>query len=142
MSASSELFLATHRQASDYARGKGAAPEHRAELGEVSDLDLEILGTLAAQTVHAQGVETELGLVDIDLDNLLVVPDAVTEIWAELGVLEDPEDFTELAARWAATEELDTTTELAEGWLRQISRLASQVIAADESARVALYFVQ
>lgn len=136
-----QLFIATHHEASRFARGNGSAPKNLIDLGEATDLDLEVLGELAVKTVHATGTETALGMVDVDLDQLMVLPDGLVEVFAELPTLDDQEEVTELAAAWAATEELASTVEVAEPLLRSIAGLAAQVIAADEDARLALYYI-
>ncbi|WP_394938350.1 hypothetical protein [Psychromicrobium sp. YIM B11713] len=136
-----QLFIANHRQASDYARGRGAQPADLIEFGEVTDLELEILAGLAAKKVHATGIEPELGMVDVDLDQLMVVPDAVTEVFAELLSLEDPEELQELAEEWAATEEFEESPETASALLSGIAAFAVKIVSADEDARLGLYFL-
>ncbi|GAA1050127.1 hypothetical protein [Arthrobacter russicus] len=136
-----QLFIATHHEASRYARDGGPKPKQLLDLGEATDLDLEVLGELAVKTVHATGTETALGMVDVDLDHLMVLPDALAEVLAELPTLEDQEEVSELAAAWAATEEFATTPAVAEPLLRSIASMAGQVVAADEDARLALYYI-
>lgn len=136
-----QLFIADHRQASNFARAKGAQPSELIEFGAVGDLELEILAGLAAKKVHATGVAPELGMVDVDLDQLLVVPDAVTEVFAELLNLEDPEDLNEVVAEWAATEEFEESPEVADRLVRQIAGFAAKITAAEEDSRLALYFL-
>lgn len=136
-----QFFIATHHEASRYARDGGPKPKKLMDLGEATDLDLEILGALAVKTVHATGTETALGMVDVDLDQLMVLPDALVEVFAELPGLEDQEDVTDLAKSWAATEELATTVEVAEPLVRSIAAMAVEVIKADEDARLALYYL-
>lgn len=136
-----QLFIADHRQASNYARSQGTQPTELIDFGDVTDLELEILADLAAKKVHATGIKPELGMVDVDLDQLLVVPDAVTEVFAELLNLEDPEGLDELIAEWAATEEFEESPETADRLVRQIAQYSSKIVAADEDARLALYFL-
>ncbi|MCB8794021.1 hypothetical protein LJD39_26220, partial [Escherichia coli] len=69
------------------------------------------------------------------------LPDALAEVLAELPTLEDQEEVSELAAAWAATEEFATTPAVAEPLLRSIASMAGQVVAADEDARLALYYI-
>lgn len=141
MSARNQLFIADHQQASRYARSGQGAPAELLDFGDVSDLELEVLAELAAKTVHTTGIEYELGMVDVDLDQLLVVPDAVTEVFAELPGLEDPEELKDLVAAWANSEEFDGTLELAEALVNQLAALAVKVVAAAEDSRLALYFL-
>ncbi|MCY0905505.1 hypothetical protein [Arthrobacter sp. H14-L1] len=142
MSTLSEFFIADHRSAVAHAKAldaRTAPPTQlaRLEVPDLTDLDVEILAELAVKTVHATGTECELGLVDIELDTLLVVPEALTAVFAELKDLEDQEEVAALAADWARTEEMATTAEVTEPLVRALSELASK---ADEDAMINLYF--
>ncbi|WP_052663656.1 hypothetical protein [Psychromicrobium lacuslunae] len=136
-----QLFIADHRQASNYARSQGAQPAELIDFGDVTDLELEILAELAAKKVHATGVKPELGMVDVDLDQLLVVPDAVTEVFAELLNLEDPEGLDELITEWADSEEFEEPRQTADRLVKQVASFAAKIAAADEDSRLALYFL-
>jgi hypothetical protein len=142
MSEVSEFFVTDHRQAVAYAAaleaGKPAAAAFdRLPAPAVTDLDVEILGELAARTVHAGGVDCTLGMVDVALDSLFVLPEPLTVVLAELKDLEDQEEVSDLAEQWAQTEEMSSTAAVTEPLLRSLAELASQV---DEDGMVNLYF--
>jgi hypothetical protein len=142
MSEVSEFFVTDHRQAVAYAAaleaGKSAsAAFERLPAPAVTDLDVEILGELAARTVHAGGVDCTLGMVDVALDSLFVIPEPLTVVFAELKDLEDQEEVTNLAEQWAGTEEMSTNTAVTEPLVRSLAELASQV---DEDGTNNLYF--
>ncbi|MDJ0357578.1 hypothetical protein [Paenarthrobacter sp. PH39-S1] len=142
MSTLSEFFIADHRSAVAHAHAldAGKTPPtqlSRLEVPDLTDLDVEILAELAVKAVHATGTDCELGLVDIELDTLFVVPEAVAVVFAELKDLEDQDDVTALAAAWAQTEEMSTTADVTEPVVRALSELAS---GADEDAMISLYF--
>ncbi|MFI5085441.1 MAG: hypothetical protein ACHP7K_05875 [Actinomycetales bacterium] len=137
-----QLFVADHHAAVAYAKAldAGRTPPNVLEsyaVPDVTDLDLEILGELAVRKVHATGTECALGMVDVELDSLLVIPEGLDEVFAELKDLEDPEELAELAAEWAGTEEMSTTADVTESMVRRISELAA---AAGADERLALYF--
>lgn len=142
MTAFSEFFVTDHHTA--VARAKsldaGKSPSSNVPVLPVpglSDFEIEVLGELAAKTVHATGISAELGMVDIELDSLFVVPEALTEIFAELADLEDPEELVDLAAAWAAAEEMESTPEVTEPLVRALAALAG---TPDEATRTHLYF--
>lgn len=136
-----QLFVASYHQASAYARGKGAAPQSSLNLGELSDLELEVLGELAIKKVHATGVETTLSMVDVDLDTLLAFPDGLTEVFAELSTLEEPDAAVELAQEWAHSEEFDEDPATASRLLDRISEMALDVHRAPEDSRLGIYYL-
>lgn len=151
----SELFVATHREASAFARGAGPAPakQCRLPLGDLSEWEIEELGELAVQSARVSGVDTAFGLVDIDLGALSVVPEGVVEALALLLAREqqpeeirqeenlDVENLDELARRWAKSGEVEVSAEQAVPLLRGICELAALVVAADEEDRLALYYL-
>ncbi|WP_427018343.1 hypothetical protein ACQCSX_07250 [Pseudarthrobacter sp. P1] len=142
MTAFSEFFVTDHHTAVARAKSLDAGKAPSADVPVLpvpglSDFEIEVLGELAAKTVHATGISAELGMVDIELDSLFVVPEALAEIFAELVDLEDPEELPELAAAWAAAEEMESTPEVTEPLVRALAALAGTV---DEGARTHLYF--
>lgn len=142
MSTVSEFFVANHRDAVAHARALEAESGQAAGLPrlsapDVTDLDVEILGELAAKTVHARGTDCTLGMVDVELDPLFVVPGPLTAVFAELKDLEDQEEVVELAQQWAGTEEMSTTAQVTEPLVRGISELAA---AAETDTKLNLYF--
>ncbi|MCW1250438.1 hypothetical protein ODZ83_09665 [Acaricomes phytoseiuli] len=150
---SSQLFVATHQQASAFARGAGVAPEaaRRVDLNGLSEIEIEDLGVLAVQAVHASGADTALGLVDIDLDALSVVPEPVVEAFTELknakaetadnASAEQNPKLDELAKHWAEREDAEVSAVEAAALVTRISGLASAVASADEDERLGLYYL-
>lgn len=142
----SEFFIADHHQAVARAKAREAGKSPKVDLPVLptpglSDFEIEVLGELAVKKVHATGVAAELSLVDIELDNLFAVPDALLEVFSELNAAEDPEEVPELAAEWAASEEMESTPEVTEPLLRQLAAMAaSAVVAADENPKMGLFF--
>lgn len=141
----SEFFLADHHQAVARAKARmsGKSPAIDVPVLPVpglSDFEIEVLGEMAVRAVHATGVGAELSLVDIELDNLFAVPDALLEVFAELDQHEDPELLGELAAEWAAAEEMESTPEVTESLLRALAALSvASVAAAEDNAKMSLF---
>jgi hypothetical protein len=138
----SEFFVADHRGAIAHAGAlaSGQSPAAgipRLAAPDITDLDVEILGEIAAKAVHAGGTDCALGMVDIELDALFVVPGPLATVFAELKDLEDQEDVTALAQQWAGTEEMSTTVAVTEPLVRGLSELAA---AADQDTALNLYF--
>lgn len=142
MPAFSEFFVTDHRSAVRYATALEAGENPSVDLPRlaapvVTDLDVEVLGELAAATVHAGGTDCALGMVDVELEELYVVPEPLAIIFAELKDLEDQEDVSTLAASWAQSEEMASTTAITEPMVRALSDLAGLV---DEDGVRNLYF--
>lgn len=142
----SEFFIADHHQAVARAKARESGQSPSIDVPVLptpglSDFEIEVLGELAVKKVHATGVAAELSLVDIELDNLFAVPDALLEVFAELNAPEDPEDVAELAAQWAAAEEMESTPEVTEPLLRHLTAMAvSAATAAEENPKMGLFF--
>ena len=153
MSGTTEIFVATHDaavrraaelEASVDSRGDtdgpmaqvGDAPSLR--LNGVTDLEIEILGGLAAKAVGAAGGEA-LDMADVSSDYLMVAPDAMVQSLAELLTYTDDDGASlipEVAARWAAEEDMPFSGAIAEDNVRRIAQLASQ---AEQAERQQLY---
>ena len=142
----SEFFIADHHQAVARAKAREAGKSPAIDVPVLptpglSDFEIEVLGELAVKKVHATGVAAELSLVDIELDTLFAVPDALLEVFAELNAPEDPEDVTDLAAEWAAAEEMESTPAVTDPLLRALTAMsASALEAAAENPKMGLFF--
>lgn len=142
----SEFFIADHHQAVARAKAREAGKSPAVDVPVLptpglGDLEIEVLGELAVKKVHATGVGAELSLVDIELDTLYAVPDALLEVFAELDSPEEPDDVVELAAAWAAAEEVESTPEVTEPLLRALTAMAvAAVAAAEDNAKMGLFF--
>ncbi|WP_054011640.1 hypothetical protein [Arthrobacter sp. ERGS1:01] len=142
----SEFFIADHHQAVARAKAREAGKSPAIDVPVLptpglSDFEIEVLGELAVKKVHATGVAAELSLVDIELDTLFAVPDALLEVFAELNAPEDPEDVTDLAAEWAAAEEMESTPAVTDPLLRALTAMsASALEAAADNPKMGLFF--
>lgn len=142
----SEFFIADHHQAVARAKARQAGKSPAMDVPVLptpglSDFEFEVLGEFAVNKVHATGVAAELSLVDIELDNLFAVPDALLEIFAELNAPEDPEDIVDLAAQWAQAEEMESTAAVTEPLLRALTGMAvAAMSAAEDNAKMGLFF--
>jgi hypothetical protein len=142
----SEFFIADHHQAVARAKSRDAGKSPSIDVPVLptpglSDFEIEVLGELAVKKVHATGVSAELSMVDIELDSLFAVPDALLEVFAELNAPEDPEEVAELAADWAQAEEVESTPAITDPLLRQLTAMAATVHAgAEKDSRLGLYF--
>lgn len=146
MSTYSEFFMADHHQAVARAKARlgGTSPSIDVPVlptPGLSDFEIEVLGELAVKKVHATGVGAELSLVDIELDTLFAVPDALLEVFAEFNQPEDPEIVSELATEWAQSEEMESSTEITLPLLTHLASMAAQtVVAAEDNAKLGLFF--
>jgi len=142
----SEFFIADHHQAVARAKAREAGKSPSIDVPVLptpglSDFEFEVLGELAVKKVHATGVSAELSMVDIELDNLFAVPDALLEVFAELNAPVDPEDVVELAAEWAAAEEMESTPAVTEPLLRLLTAMSATVLAeVENNPKLALFF--
>lgn len=142
----SEFFIADHHQAVARAKARMAGKSPAVDVPVLptpglSDFEIEVLGEFAVKAVHATGVAAELSLVDIELDTLFAVPDALLEVFAELNAPEDPEEVVDLAAQWAAAEEMESTPEVTEPLLKALAAMAAAAVtAAEENAKMGLFF--
>src|SRR6478735_2043816 len=134
MSGTTEIFVATHDaavrraaelEASVESRGTdgpmaavGDAPSLR--LNGVTDLEIEILGGLAAKAVGAAGGEA-LDMADVSSDYLMVAPDGMVQSLAELLTHTDDAGASlipEVASLWAAEEDMPFSGDIAEDHVR------------------------
>ena len=142
----SEFFIADHHQAVARAKARqlGKSPSIDVPVlptPGLSDFEIEVLGEFAVKTVHATGVAAELSLVDIELDTLFAVPDALLEVFADLEELEDQEEVSALAAEWAAAEEMESTPEVTEPLVRALAAMSVATLkAAEDNAKMSLFF--
>ncbi len=142
----SEFFIADHHQAVARAKARAAGKSPAVDVPVLptpglSDFEIEVLGEFAVKKVHATGVGAELNLVDIELDTLFAVPDALLEVFAELNAPEDPEDVNELAAEWAAAEEMESTVDVTGPLLRALTAMsAAALVAVEDNPKMALFF--
>jgi hypothetical protein len=142
----SEFFIADHHQAVARAKAREAGKSPSIDVPVLpspglSDFEIEVLGEFAVRKVHATGVAAELSLVDIELDTLFAVPDALLEVFAELNATEDPDDVVDLAAEWAGAEEMESTPEVTEPLLRALTAMAAAALkAAEENPKMGLFF--
>lgn len=94
----------------------------------ITDLEIEVLGELVARAVHAEGIECEPDLVDIDVADLLEIPADVVAALVELSVHDaDPAesaDVADIAAGWATAEDMELDPALTPALLRRIVDLA------------------
>ena len=128
-----EIFTAPRATALARARAAedGATPAPLTDLLSttgITDFELEVLGELVARAVHAEGIECEPDLVDIDVPDLLEIPADVVTALVELSVHDaDPAesaDVADIAARWAAAEDMELDPALTPALVRQIVDLA------------------
>lgn len=148
MSGTTEIFVSTHDAAVKRAAELEASVESRGETDEpmaqvddapsirlngVTDLEIEILGGLAAKAVGAAGGEA-LDMADVSSDYLMVVPDAMVQSLAELLTYTDDGGASvipDVASLWAAQEDMPFSGDIAEDNVRRIAQLASQVEQAE-----------
>jgi hypothetical protein len=117
MAVLSEIFATKHRGALARAEaldtGDDPAEEvPHVELSDVTTLELEVLGGIAARTLRFGTGDVELEEVDLDHENLFELPPFLCEVLAELGRAEDPEALADVAAEWARSEEMGVSPEV------------------------------
>lgn len=140
MTIKTEIFVATAQQAFDHARdrdaGGGPATDlDSVEAAGVTDMDLEILGSIAATAVHVPGGEYVLELADVELDTLQEVPGPMVQVLADLldYRTDDGESvLPAVAQRWAKDSDMALYTEETEPLVTRLAELASAVGDADE----------
>jgi len=152
MSGTTEVFVATHDVAVRRAAALEASFESRADteadvavedapnarINGITDLEIEILGGLAAKAVGSAG-PSDLDMADVSSDFLMVAPDAMVQALSELLTHVDDGGASvipEVASAWAAEEGMPFAGDVAEEYVRRIAELASQV---DEGERLQLY---
>jgi hypothetical protein len=134
-----EIFVATHDEALKRAAAleKGAdvtGPAVRIE--GITDFEVEQLGDLAGQAVHAAGADYELALVDVTSDALLGVPEAMVRALAELLTYESEGDanvLDDVAAAWAAQDDMPFDAARSRQYVQQLAALATDVEKTERS---------
>ena len=114
MAVLSEIFATKHRGALTRSEALDAgddAPEDvpHLELSDVTTIELEALGEIAARTLRFGTGDLELEEVDLDHESLFELPPFLCEVLVELGKAEDPDALADVAAAWAQSEEMDST---------------------------------
>ena len=114
MAVLSEVFAAKHQGALARAEALDTgddAPDGvpHLELSDVTTLELEALGEVAARTLRFGTGDLELEEVDLDHESLFELPPFLCEVLVELGKAEDPDALADVAAAWAQSEEMDST---------------------------------
>jgi len=117
MAVLSEIFAAKHKGALARSEALDAgddAPDDvpHVELSDVTSLELEVLGEIAARTLRFGTGDLELEEVDLDHESLFELPPFLCEVLVELGRAEDPEALGDVAAAWGQSEEMGTTAEV------------------------------
>jgi hypothetical protein len=117
MAVLSEVFAAKHKGALARAEALDAgdaAPDdaRHLELSDVSSIELEALGEIAARVLRFGTGDVELEEVDLDHESLFELPPFLCEVLVELGKAEDPEALADVAAEWAASEEMASTPDV------------------------------
>ena len=137
-----EIFVATHDEALKRAAalGKGAGAAGPAvRIDGITDFEVEQLGDLAGQAVHAAGADYELALVDVTSDALLGVPEAMVRALAELLTYESEGEanvLDDVAAAWAAQEDMPFDANQSRQYVQQLAALATDV---EKAERAGLY---
>lgn len=134
-----EIFVATHDEALKRAtaldRGADVAgPAVR--IDGITDFEIEQLGDLAGQAVHAAGADYELAMVDVTSDALLGVPEAMVRALAELLTYESEGDgnvLDDVAAAWAAQDDMPFGVAASRQYVQQLAALATDVEKADRA---------
>ena len=134
-----EIFVATH----DEALKRAAALERGADVAGsavriegITDFEVEQLGDLAGQAVHASGADYELALVDVTSDSLLGVPEAMVRALAELLTYQSEGDgnvLDDVAEAWAAQVDMPFGAAESRGYVQQLAALASDVEKIDRA---------
>ncbi|MFF2843831.1 hypothetical protein [Paenarthrobacter sp. NPDC057981] len=137
-----EIFVATHDEALKRAAAldKGADVAGPAvRINGITDYEVEQLGDLAGQAVHAAGADYELALVDVTSDALLGVPEAMVRALAELLTYESEGEanvLDDVAAAWAAQEDMPFEAVQSRQYVQQLAALAADV---EKAERAGLY---
>ncbi|GAA2721301.1 hypothetical protein [Cellulomonas aerilata] len=117
MAVLSEVFATRHRGALARSEALDAgedAPDdvRHLELSDVTTMELEALGEIAARVLRFGTGDLELEEVDLDHESLFELPPFLCEVLTELGRAEDPEALADVAAEWARSEEMGATPEV------------------------------
>ena len=128
-----EIFTAPRKTALARARAAedGATPAPLPDLLSttgITDFEIEVLGEIIARAVHAEGIECEPDLVDIDVPDLLEIPADVVAACVELSVHDaDPTesaDIDAIAVQWAKAEDMELDPAVTPALVRRIVELA------------------
>ncbi|WP_235036213.1 hypothetical protein [Arthrobacter sp. 18067] len=134
-----EIFVATHDEALKRAAAldKGADVAGPAvRIDGITDFEVEQLGDLAGQAVHAAGADYELALVDVTSDALLGVPEAMVRALAELLTYESEGDanvLDDVAVAWAAQDDMPFDADQSRQYVQQLAALATDVEKVERS---------
>jgi hypothetical protein len=117
MAVLSEVFAAKHKGALARAEALDAgdaAPDdaRHLELSDVSSIELEALGEIAARVLRFGTGDVELEEVDLDHESLFELPPFLCEVLVELGKAEDPEALADVAAEWARSQEMGSPADV------------------------------
>ena len=128
-----EIFAAPRTTALARARAAedGATPAPLTDLlstTDITDFEIEVLGELIARAAHAEGIECEPDLVDVDVPDLLEIPADLVAACVELSVHDaDPAesaDIDAIAVQWATTEDMELDPALTPALVRRFVELA------------------
>src|SRR5919107_2280155 len=115
MAVLSEVFATKHRGALARSEALDAGEDvpddvRHLELTDVTTIELEALGEIAARTLRFGTGDTEPEEVDLDHESLFELPPFLCEVLVELGKAEDPDAVADVAAAWAQSEEMGSTS--------------------------------
>lgn len=141
MAVLSEVFAAKHRGALARCEALDAgedAPDDvpHVELEDVTSLDLELLGQIAARTLRFGTGDLELEEVDLDHESLSELPPFLCEVLTELGRAEDPEALADVAGEWVRSDDVQVSPDAAQSVVADVVEL---VTAASRDG-VGVYF--
>ena len=130
MAVLSEVFATKHRGALARSEALDAgddAPDdvRHLELSDVTTIELEALGEIAARVLRFGTGDTELEEVDLDHESLFELPPFLCEVLVELGRAEDPEALADVAAAWAASEEMGSTPDVTQPIVADLVQLVT-----------------
>jgi hypothetical protein len=130
MAVLSEVFATKHKGALARAEALDAgddAPDdvRHLELSDVTTIELEALGEIAARTLRFGTGDLELEEVDLDHESLFELPPFLCEVLVELGSAEDPEALADVAAEWARSEEMDSSPDVTQPIVTDLVELVS-----------------
>lgn len=134
-----EIFVATHdealKRAAELERGADVAGS-AVRIEGITDFEVEQLGDLAGQAVHAPGADYELALVDVTSDALLGVPEAMVRALADLLTYQSEGEgnvLDDVAEAWAGQEDMPFGAAESRGYVQQLAALASDVETIDRA---------
>ncbi len=142
MAVLSEVFATKHRGALARAEALDAGEDapgdvRHLELTDVTTVELERLGEIAARVLRFGTGDLELEEVDLDHESLFELPPFLCEVLVELGAAEDPEALADVAAEWARSQEMDSTPDVTQPIVADLVELAAD--AARDGLNVYLW---